>query len=921
MDVGNSGGLLPLVRRLGASEADDDSLLRRFSAGDEAAFAALVERHGPMVLGVCRRVLRDEQDAEDAFQAAFLVLARKASARPSSLGGWLHGVAFRVACRARADAARRRRHERQAPVPPASNLDPSAEADRHDRQAILDEELSRLPQAYRSAVVLCDLRGLSHERAARESGCPVGSVSWRLRRGRELLRGRLARRGIDLAALLPGATSLGGASAVPAGLAALATAVKTNPSEAVSALADGAAGALGLARWKVALAGLLVLLAGGLLLGGGRTTPPARFVAADVGHEEVELKVDRSGDFLGDPLPPGAVARMGTTRLKQPGLRPFDWIRSLFTPDGEAILSFGAVPEMILWEVRTGKEIRTYRGHKGPVEHAAISPDGQTIASSGGVWANDHGVRLWDLKTGKELRRFDRAKDDHVFRVLFSPDSKYLLVGGMESLFVWDLKAQREATLFEGQKQKPRDGSGFHSFAFSPDGKTFVSFWDNKLIDWDATRWARRQEMDFYEGRDPQFSPDGKMLFVTEGVRPKGKLVYDTATWKETKPPAEVRAGWDLGRDGLVGFAPATKGGTLYQVNEIGAKVLRDATGKEVVRFTYLRPDGVTPMSYSRDGKYAAGSSDDNDLRLWSMETGKELHRYQDTRHVGGVTAVAFALGGKTVVTAGYDGTVRFWDAGTGKPGKRLPQNKAHVRTIAVSPDGKVLATSYQDEEDATIHLWSVTTGKAIRSIGEGGGARLISFAPDGKTVAASPWGQKEMVFYDVATGKRTGETGGKGWVSAFAYSADGKLMALGHGDHPERIVLHDGKGTRTIAEPHRNMIFELAFSSDASLLVSSGDETARVWQTATGKLLHVLSPDKGEVKALALSPDGRLIATASARENVVRLWSPATGKLLGVLDGHRDPVEALAFASDGRRLASGSQDGTAVVWDVAVVK
>src|SRR5262245_46039862 len=156
--------VLRFLRRIAASdragETPDAQLLARFIAQrDEEAFAGLVERHGPMVFGVCRRVLGDTPDAEDAFQAAFLVLARRARSvsRPELLGNWLYGVAYRTALKARADAARRRARERQ--VPAVDVAESADEAARRDLRRVLDEELHRLPDRYRAPLVLCYLEG------------------------------------------------------------------------------------------------------------------------------------------------------------------------------------------------------------------------------------------------------------------------------------------------------------------------------------------------------------------------------------------------------------------------------------------------------------------------------------------------------------------------------------------------------------------------------------------------------------------------------------------------------------------------------------------------------------------------------------------------------------------------------------------
>src|SRR5262245_33865541 len=187
--------------RLGSApgtDLSDADLLERFRARqEEAAFTLLVQRHGAMVLRVCRRVLRDAHDAEDAFQATFLVLARKAASvrKQASLGSWLHGVALRVARKARLRTAVREDRERQA-VGARSRSRPADDLTHSELRAALDEEIHRLPEKYRAPVVLCCLEGKTHEQVARELRWPKSSVTARLARARELLRPLLARRGV-----------------------------------------------------------------------------------------------------------------------------------------------------------------------------------------------------------------------------------------------------------------------------------------------------------------------------------------------------------------------------------------------------------------------------------------------------------------------------------------------------------------------------------------------------------------------------------------------------------------------------------------------------------------------------------------------------------------------------------------------------
>jgi HlyD family secretion protein len=202
----------------------DGPLLEQFATlrgeAAELAFAAIVARHGPMVWRICRRVLRDEHDAQDAFQATWLVLARKAGSirDRGSVGNWLFGVASRVSLDARAASLRRRLHERRYAASQA-DLALAEDRDGHDLGAVLHEELRRLPERYRTAIVLCYLEGLSHEEAALRLGRPVGTVRSRLARGRERLRARLAGRGVvPSAAVLTAALARDSAASLPPAL-------------------------------------------------------------------------------------------------------------------------------------------------------------------------------------------------------------------------------------------------------------------------------------------------------------------------------------------------------------------------------------------------------------------------------------------------------------------------------------------------------------------------------------------------------------------------------------------------------------------------------------------------------------------------------------------------------------------------------
>jgi RNA polymerase sigma factor (sigma-70 family) len=278
MATAQLGSLLRYVHKLaagrGSLQRTDWQLLDDFAARrDEAAFAALVARHGPMVLRVCQRVLKQEQDAEDAFQATFLILARKITSirKPEALADWLHGVAHRTALEVKRSAARRRGHESRVwTVMRKEAVSPTWS----DVEAVLDEEIKRLPATYRAAFVLCVLEGKSGPQAAADLGVKEGAIWTRLTRARQLLQRRLTQRGINLAAVLAAVSvaETAGRAAVHAALAqstiSIGLSVAAGNSAAgvipthVAALAAGVTRAMFVTKTKVAL---VILLAAGMV--------------------------------------------------------------------------------------------------------------------------------------------------------------------------------------------------------------------------------------------------------------------------------------------------------------------------------------------------------------------------------------------------------------------------------------------------------------------------------------------------------------------------------------------------------------------------------------------------------------------------------------------------------------------------------
>ena len=911
-------------------EKEDVELIQSILSGNDRAFGILVKKYQKSVHALAWRKVGDFHIAEEITQDTFLQAHKKLASlkNPNQFAGWLYVIADRL-CRAWF-------RKRQLPTQSLETTDEETleetaysnyiREQREDtavehRRRIVQKLMEKLPESERTVMVLYYLGEMSGKEISKFLGVSPNTVRSRLQRARKRLKNEepIIQETLGSVPLSP--------NLIENVMRNIDAIKQTSPSGGKPFLPLAALGSSAI---------LIILLMGASHQFIARSQPPYSFDAQSestieivdapvirniiskpdvqnrVGSDTIpgrnsnkglptgtkSMKNNTAQEAMQWHLPEDAKARLGKGKINE----------IQYSSDG-AILVVATGIGIWLYDTTTYQEIGLLTAHTSAVKCLAFSPDGDILASGD----NDGTILLWHRSTGAQKVLTRRAGE--VSNLAFSPDGKTLASGRRDTIRFWDTITGEQTGTFTGLP------AHIGSVSFRPDGKTIVSVtWGGEICIGD--RITGKPQKTFAAPTDnvfsTAFSPDGKIVAI--GSRESNIYLSDlnTGALKWTLPGHSD----DVQR---VVFSPDGK--TLASSSYIDETVrIWDVHTGEHKRTLTGHTGDMEGLAFSPDGKTLVSSGGgDGTIRFWDVRTGDQKHAV--TGHTAYVDSVAFNPDGKFVASGDADGSIRFWDAETGRHLKTFREGYDYASPLVFSLDGKTLAYA----AGLDIRLQDARTGEEKMLLtGHKWGMHSMALSPDGDILAS---GSEDMTIrlWNMHTGEHKKTLSGHtDRVYSVAFSPDGKTLVSGSDDNTIRLWDVDTGETQRILTGHAGEfegldnngpssikgVKSVAFSPDGEILASGGDNVIHLWDVGTGKRTMTLFGHTHWVFSLAFNPDGKTLASGSI-DSDIRLWDPHTGQHKKTLTGHSAWVRSIAFSPDGKTLVSGSDDGSVLIWEM----
>jgi WD40 repeat protein len=597
-------------------------------------------------------------------------------------------------------------------------------------------------------------------------------------------------------------------------------------------------------------------------------------------------------DAAGDPLPDGAIARLGSLRFLDRGLQSM-----VVAAGGKELVSSG-VKGYVIWDAATGRRLAELR-QDDPGAALAASPGGALIATQ---IAGKGKAQLWDLANRKPLGQVAPGRE--VDALCFAGDG--VLVTGSDGLVVaW--------TIDGGELRRLAIGStDLTALACSPG----VAMWGDSSGKVFAVELAG-------DAAPVALGTAGKRITALAASGDGAEIAAGAADgnvhrWSRAAPgkPTVIQAhDRTVASVAWAGDTLWTSGGDAWLRRwDKGGELLKELDGIPGLARQYLAltPDGGTAATWAEHR--GAKGSEAGRFWLWDLATGDLAG--EPERHGAGLNAIAFAPDGKHVATASEDGTVRVWEVPGGKPAALLTAHEGPVNVVRFSRDGETL---YSAGTDAYLYTWQWKSDRDSKLLGPiGGEVNAMALSPDdGRLVTGDEVGR--VWSWDVAARAKLQAHDRQTYASitGVALAPDGKRLAITGSERVILVVDLSSGGEVARLEPDVVSSFAAAFSPDGNLLATAGDDgRVRLWDTATWKPVRDLEGHDGSVRAVAFSTDGARLVSGG-NDGTARMWKVADGQSVRVMTGHLGAVTSVAIALDGKTVATASQDRTGLLWEV----
>jgi WD40 repeat protein len=574
-----------------------------------------------------------------------------------------------------------------------------------------------------------------------------------------------------------------------------------------------------------------------------------------------------------------------------------------FSPDGALLVTAGDDHTLRLWDAETGDELHVIGRHTGDIRAAAFSPDGKLIATGSG----DTSIILWDAESALAVQTL-REHTDTVRSLAFSPDGKLLATAGEDATVrLWEMNTRVEIASLQGFT------STVMSVAFSPDGSRIVAAGEPfHVIIWEVESGQMLNALSGHTDtvRAAVYSPDG--LRILTGSDDGSARLWDAQSGAML---AEYRGH----TDGVLSVAFSPNGQTIATGSRDHSVILWDVESGNLRAVIPAHTENVDSVLFSPDGELLLTASSDRSALLLNVDTGDPIRRLLG--HDGAVRAAVFSPDGATIVTASADRSARLWDTVVADDTQGFDGHSGLVRYAAFSPDDSLLVSA---GEDRVPRLWDVeTTEELAQFTGHEHSVWSAEFNRDGDAILTASqdgtirlWPVKMGQVVITATWAITVSDPPQP-VNYAGFSPDGTLMVTASSDRIARLW---DTATLTVVKElrgHSRPVLTAAFSADGALLATSsgdGDNSARIWDVATGKQLHLLAHNDW-VWFVAFSLDGTELVTA-AGDGIARVWGVNSGEEQMSLGGHVGLVRTAQFSPDGRFILTAGEDGTARLWD-----